>query len=409
MVKRYWKWPAAAVVVILLRWIGLWVYDRSREPTEGQLQWLKNEVLPFKTPDAGHGFDDLLPFKAVVGTARIVALGEATHGTSEFFRFKHRMLEFLASEMGFTIFAIEDDMPEAEQIDDFIQTGTRDPKALVLKLFPVWQTQEVLDLVLWMRRFNESGKGRLHFAGFDMQNELGAQRIVADFVKKHVPDEVKNLAHAYDGAPGDIGRAEEVLQHLENNRERLLKSVDHGLIERAVENARVVVQNRKCFSGGGGPPYRDRCMAENIDWLLEQAGPNAKMVVWAHNAHVARKANAMGSHLARRHSSEMVVFGLTCHDGSFTNAPPNEPRAVTALWRSTPGSAEWFFHRVGASRCILDLRKASPASPQSGWLARPVDFRLAWTFEPVSLQEAFDVIVFFDQTTPSNFRGLLGP
>jgi hypothetical protein len=114
MVTRYWKWPAAAVVLILLRWIGLWAYDRSREPTEGQLQWLKNEVLPSKTPDAGHGFDDLLPFKAVVGNARIVALGEATHGTSEFFRSKHRMLEFLASEMGFTIFAIEDDMPEAQ-------------------------------------------------------------------------------------------------------------------------------------------------------------------------------------------------------------------------------------------------------------------------------------------------------
>jgi erythromycin esterase-like protein len=154
------------------------------------------------------------------------------------------MLEFLASEMGFTIFAIEDDMPEAEQIDDYIQTGAGDPKALVLKLFPVWQTQEVLDLVLWMRRYNESGKGRLHFAGFDMQNEIGAQRIVADFVKKHVPDYVQSLAGAYDGAPGDIGRAEEVLQHLENNRERLLKSVDHRLIERAVENARVVVQNR---------------------------------------------------------------------------------------------------------------------------------------------------------------------
>src|SRR4051794_36917843 len=68
--------------------------------------WIKSQAIPLSTPEAGHGFKDMQPLKKVVGDARIVSLGEATHGTREFFQLKHRMMEFLAGEMGFTIFSI---------------------------------------------------------------------------------------------------------------------------------------------------------------------------------------------------------------------------------------------------------------------------------------------------------------
>src|SRR4029450_5293537 len=135
--------------------------------------------------------EDLRPLKNLVRNARIVALGEGTHGTSEFFRMKHRILEFLATEMGFTIFAIEANMPEAYRVNDFVLTGRGDPKALLKGMyFWTWNTQEVLDMILWMRDFNQSGKGRIEFTGFDMQTPTVAMQIVRDFVAAHDADAV---------------------------------------------------------------------------------------------------------------------------------------------------------------------------------------------------------------------------
>jgi erythromycin esterase-like protein len=159
------------------------------EPSEHQLEWIRNMAIPLKGSTPGEGDEDLRPLKNLVRSARIVALGEGTHGTSEFFRMKHRILEFLATEMGFTIFSIEANMPEAYRVNDFVLTGRGDPKALLKGMyFWTWNTQEVLDMILWMRDFNQSGRGRIEFTGFDMQTPTVAMQIVRDFVAANDPD-----------------------------------------------------------------------------------------------------------------------------------------------------------------------------------------------------------------------------
>jgi erythromycin esterase-like protein len=146
-------------------------------------QWLRQHAIPIQTVEAGHGFADLQPLKSVVGDARIVELGEATHGTREFFQLKHRMIEFLASEKGFTIFSIEANMPEAYRLNDFVLNGTGEPKQLLKGMyFWTWNTEEVLDMILWMREFNKSGKGRIEFTGFDMQTPTVSMEIVRKFM-----------------------------------------------------------------------------------------------------------------------------------------------------------------------------------------------------------------------------------
>ncbi len=156
---------------------------RQAEPV---VDWIRANAIPLTTPEAGRGFADLQPLKAVVGNARIVALGEATHGSREFFQLKHRMLEFLASEMGFTIFSIEANMPEAYRLNDYVLHGTGDPAALLKGMyFWTWDTEEVLDMIRWMRAFNQSGKGRLQFTGFDMQTPRVAADLVREFATRH--------------------------------------------------------------------------------------------------------------------------------------------------------------------------------------------------------------------------------
>jgi erythromycin esterase-like protein len=148
--------------------------------------WIRAHAIRLTTAEAGHGFADLQPLESVIGNARIVSLGEATHGSREFFQLKHRLLEFLATDMGFTIFSIEANMPEAYRLNDYVLHGTDDPAQLLRGMyFWTWDTEEVLDMIRWMRAFNQSGKGRVEFTGFDMQTPVVAQDIVHTFVAKY--------------------------------------------------------------------------------------------------------------------------------------------------------------------------------------------------------------------------------
>ena len=125
------------------------------------------------------------PLKKTIGDARIVSLGEATHGSREIFQLKHRMLEFLATEMGFTIFSIEANMPEAYRLNDYVLNGTGDPAQLLRGMyFWTWDTEEVLEMIRWMREFNRSGRGRVEFTGFDMQTPTVAAEIVRGFAPR---------------------------------------------------------------------------------------------------------------------------------------------------------------------------------------------------------------------------------
>lgn len=155
---------------------------------QAAIQWMRRNAIPLETVEAGNGFADLQALGKVVGNARIVELGEATHGTREFFQLKHRIIEYLATQEGFTIFSIEANMPEAYRLNDYVLHGVGDPKQLLRDLrFWTWNTQEVLDMILWMRGFNQSGKGRIEFTGFDMQYPGLSAEAVRHFVQQYDP------------------------------------------------------------------------------------------------------------------------------------------------------------------------------------------------------------------------------
>jgi erythromycin esterase len=290
----------------------------------------EEERRAFETAEAGRGFADLEPLKAMVGDAHIVALGEATHGTAEFFKMKHRLTEFLSSEMGFTVFAIEAKMPEAFRINDFVLRGEGDPNELLKGMyFWTWNTQEAHDMILWMRAFNKSGKGRIEFLGFDMQEPRVAADNVRTFVAKADPEYSKTLEDGYAGlkayarlrSPGGLDQADapklvagvgDVLAQLEKERDRLVKATDAPTVDWAIQNARVVVQAVTMLQAPA--THRDCCMAENVDWILAHRPAGTRIVLWAHNGHVARRPGAMGGFLAERHGKDMVVCGFAFHE-----------------------------------------------------------------------------------------------
>jgi erythromycin esterase-like protein len=190
--------PVTWTIVAVLSFVGMFALLPAAE-TDEVVGWIRENAIRLETPEAGHGFADMQPLKKVVGDARIVALGEATHGTREFFQLKHRMLEFLAAEMGFSIFSMEMAMPFAHRLNEFVLSGKGDPVMLLKGMRP-WDTQEVLDMILWMREFNKSGKSTVQFTGFDMTAPLPAAEIVTDFVAGADPAYAASLREAVDMA-----------------------------------------------------------------------------------------------------------------------------------------------------------------------------------------------------------------
>ena len=144
---------------------------RPGPESEDLVRQIGAAALRLRTVDAGSGSSDLEPLKTVWRGVRVVALGEATHGTSEFFRMKHRIAEFLVAQMGFRHIAAELDAQEARHVEAYIQgEASTDP---VPSLSWPWATHEMSAMVAWMRRYNLAAPeaGRVHFHGIDYQGE----------------------------------------------------------------------------------------------------------------------------------------------------------------------------------------------------------------------------------------------
>lgn len=396
-------------------------------PKKADLKWIRKNAVPVRTVDPASDHDDLMPLKEMIGESRIVALGEGTHGTCEFFKMKHRIVRFLAEEMGFTAFAIEANMPEARAVNAYVLTGEGDPKKALSGLyFWTWDTAEVLDMIEWMKDFNLSGKGRMEFYGFDMQFPDVAMTHVREFVKKADPTFVAALDECYGKVDEvsasmrksrDRGHVDfenwhdaalEVHEHLESRRDVYARSRDEREVDWVIQDALVVLQAAE--ANMQGKRSRDESMAENLDWILAHTPPGTKVVTWAHNGHVSKKLGtfkSMGHYLSERHGKDMIVFGFAFHAGEYT-AVGSRGIAVYSTSPSEPGSVEWFFKSSGIARLILDLRKASAEEKGAAWLMEELDFRsigamaMDYAFSPRRIAQEFDALIYIENTTPSD-------
>lgn len=412
---------------------------REKATAEAVRNWLTANAVRLETVEAGHGFADLQPLKQVIGNARIVSLGEATHGTREFFQMKHRMLEFLVSEMGFNLFAIEATMPESFDINEYVLTGRGDPvKALAGIYFWTWYTQEVLDMIKWMRAYNADPKHRtkVKFYGFDMQSPSRAAKVTLSYLRKVDPEQAataeKNLAilanpltagqfevMSNETKTAAAEAAKTTLASFDNHKADYIKrsSADEWNIAR--QHAQVLAQSIETFSGdlAAGSIIRDRAMAENVRWILNHEGPSAKIVLWAHNYHVSAantdKPVTMGEHLRTTFGQQMVVFGFAFNQGGFQAIEMPFPSA-TGLRSFVVGPAredsfDAMFASTGLHMAVIDLRKTANAGDVGGWLNEPRatrSFGAAYSeqagpgfFGNSVMPKLYDALFFIEATT----------
>lgn len=405
--------------------------DTGEPGTTHDLSWLEAHAIPLTGTEAGTDLSDLEPLRQIVGDARIVALGEGTHGTAEFFRMKHRVVEFLVREMGFDAFAMEANWADTERMNEYVRTGQGDATHRLHNLrYWTWQTQEVLDLVHWMRAHNEAAgeAAAVGFYGFDMTHSAQAMDDVQDYIlaaegtlslvgPAYTCWRIWNTAVAYAStAPETVdwcrGGVRAVYEHLAEHRDEFLAGSSPDAYERALRAARTVVQHEWMASRdwvGVESSPRERYMAENLDWLVEREGPDSRFVLWAHNAHVMDLFPWMGHYLRRTYGDDLVIVGFTFFEGSLTAVPLTGGQVagpLTAL-QAPPamvGSYESEFRRLEHPDFMVHLRPLRVAAPASAeWLLGPLplrtigagydpdrDFQYYWS---TRLADQFDVVV----------------
>lgn len=150
------------------------------------IAWIKEHAVPIETVEAGHDFRDLEPLRAIIGNAQVVGLGEATHGTREFFQLKHRLFEFLAREMGFSILAVEARMTTGFDLNDYVLSGRGTPRD-ALPAFV--DSEEMLDALRWMRAYNEDPRHerKVKIYGVDIQPPAPAAARVLEYLRRVDP------------------------------------------------------------------------------------------------------------------------------------------------------------------------------------------------------------------------------
>lgn len=408
--------------------------------------WLKTNAIPLRTVEAGNGFADLQPLKQTFKNVRFVGLGEATHGTREFFQVKHRLLEFLVRAMGFRVFALEGSYSALQLINDYVMGRTNDgTKALDSQGFWTWNTEEVRAMMDWARTYNAgvSADKRVKFTGFDIQfNQPGKDKLLA-YLKRVAPERVAatelyfktNLDSLNQGVGTSKQQQEartrlkesqiqytELVAFLESNRERLVARSSPAEYEQMHEYARVITQYIDAYSQatiGAGTTLRDRYMADNFKRLVEQEPPGTRIVLWAHNGHIASDTSgsfqSIGTHLRRFYGKDYYALGFSFNQGSFQSreGKPKDPtKRMLMPFTVAPApkeSADWYLTQTSLKAFIVDFRSTPTHTDVDRWLALPQPMRsIGSTYSPddepyyfnkMVIRKQYDGLLFIENTT----------
>ncbi|MEU5896565.1 MULTISPECIES: erythromycin esterase family protein [Streptomyces] len=361
---------------------------------------------PLRTTEPRGSLTDLRPFGRMVGDAKVVGVGEATHNSHEFFTVKHRVLRYLVEKKGFRAFALEASWSSGLRLDAYITRGEGDLKQIMDEEFQgsyqFWNTAEYRDLIQWMRAYNiKHPKDPVRFVGDDngfaggeLYDKVGAYAAAAR------PDLSAKLTELYRGLRPTTDASTYVEDYLSKplaEREELAertgralallkqrpgKGTDADAQTWAVQHATAIHQMTTMYAFDWDDPqdvtaamrYRDQVMAQNVAWWQRQTGD--KILLSAHNSHVALKTYVPNTHpkvqgdfLREQMGRDYVSVGLTFDQGSFNALGQDGAVHRFAVGPSAPGTTEHTLDRVRHRDFMVDLRTA-PA-PARAWLAAP--------------------------------------
>jgi len=378
--------------------------------------------------------------------ARVVLLGEATHGTSEFYRARAAITRRLIQHHGFTIVAVEADWPDAARVDRFarhLPAGRYDEATFARFPTWMWRNEEVSAFVAWLREHNASvdPARRASFRGLDVYSMRKSIAAVVSYLDRVDPEAARLARRRYacltpwQAEPSWYGRVvlegrqdpceDDVVAQLTDLLDQELKYgwMDGEDFLDAAQNARIVRAAEHYYrimyrSSTESWNLRDRHMFETLQHVMAAAGPQAKAVVWAHNSHIGdASATAMGwqgqfniGELCRTaYGTNAALIGFGTDRGKVAAADDwGAPMRVKDILPARADSYERVFRQSGVARSLTDLRMprvvglrdvlAVPRLERAiGVVYRPETELQSHYFQAV-LPEQFDAVVWFEET-----------
>ena len=431
-------------------------YRRTVKTAEGTLtKAIAASCEKFRAIDSA----ELEPLLRRIGDARVVLLGEATHGSSEFYRMRERISRELIERKAFSFIAIEGDWPDAARIDHYVRHAETPPSEwTAFARFPtwMWRNQEVRDFVDWLRARNadvEAGK-RVAFHGLDLYSLFNSIRSVLNYLDDVDPQTARVARQRYgcltpwQSDPATYGHAalsgnyqtceREVVAMLTDlmQKRRAYAEHDGERFLDAVQNARLVANAERYYrimyyGSRASWNLRDSHMFETLKTLLNFHGPESKAIVWAHNSHIGdSSATEMASrgeynigHLCRQefgNAAYSIGFG-TDHGTVAAASDWDGPMEVKVVRPAVPESYERLCHEAGAPRFLLRLRNPIPKELAESLLKPRLERAIGVIYRPETelqshyfqtlLSHQFDEYIWFDETsavTPLKTEALEG-
>ena len=329
--------------------------------------------------------------------ARVVGIGEATHGTREFASLRRMLVEALVTRHGFTLVAFEGSVTATAALDDYVQGGPGDAAAiLVQQQFWIPNTAETAEMFRFLRAHNARVEParRVRIVGIDPQANAGGIAHLRDYLKKVVdaPDAdaaLAALAEA-DRTAAVFGRTsvtramivvlERVLAFLASREGRLRyeRAADY---DRARETVGLLIEFAEFNAEDGAPSAsRDAVMADRVLRALRRGAPDTRAIVLAHNAHVARRPGrfeTMGAHLSRALGDDYRALALTFDSGSFqAQAGGSNDVRTFAIDAAPRGALEWYLAQAAGDTFLAAFDDAAKPACVTAWLAQPR--RMRW-------------------------------
>jgi erythromycin esterase len=414
--------------------------------------WLAGASHRLLSVEAGAEYDDLAPLREILSDVRVIAIGEATHGTREFAQVKHRFLEYLVTHMGVTHFGLETSADAGHAINEYVLTGRGDRAALLAAQgFWNWDTEEIAATLDWMRDYNRTvpPDRMVHFFGFDFQLNPTARATVVSYLGQVAPERVAAvdsvlavLTEPVDSLRRDFMRyyalpldarqpivvaMDELHGFLESNREALVQRTSPAEYDAAAQAVHRLRQFADAHGRGGfavdtassGVATRDRYMAENILRVLRDLPPGARMLLSMHNEHSRSDPDLYTTgHYLRQHLGDAYyAFNVSFDSGSFRALNlAEQPYKVRALpiGAAFPLTIDWFMRQAGKGDLFVDFRAAPGSGPAGQWLSRPRRMRSIGGGHPpadpgyyrhaVVPGTSFDGLIFIQLSTPTRLN-----
>ncbi len=410
--------------------------------TREAVNYIKQSAFPLKTKK------DLDPLMNRIGDARIVMLGEASHGTHEYYMWRAQITKRLIEEKGFNFIAVEGDWPDCYRLNRAVKNYTGDSTTVqhVLHAFNRWPTWmwanwETMAMAGWLQTYNKKlpVNKKTGFYGLDVYSLWESMESIMEYLKKNDPEALPFAEEAFqcfepyrkeEGAA--YARASQFVPELcENEVMHLLKEIqkklpayntDHEHVFSTEQNALVAVQAEKYYRSmiKGGPHswnLRDRHMADTLERLLKFHGDNAKAVVWAHNTHVgdARATDMVDEgmfnigELARlqHHDKGVVLVGFGSYKGSvMAGRSWGAPMQVMNMPAALNGSWEYILHQAGDQNKLLlmddfsesDMFMENHIGHRAIGVVYNPQYEQYGNYVPTILSLRYDAFIYLDET-----------